>query len=71
MPGRLGKGYATHAIGFQIAAACVGGAALPAAAGVLARGYGLETIAAFQFAVAVVLLVVHEVVLGRTRLQGA
>ena len=66
-PGRLGQGYATHAIGFQIAAACVGGAALPAIGGVLARRYDLETIAAFQFAAAVVLLVVHELVLARTR----
>jgi fucose permease len=69
-PGRLGQGHATHAIGFQIAAACVGGAALPAIGGVLARRYGLETIAAFQFAVAAVLLVVHEVVLAGARLRS-
>jgi fucose permease len=66
-PGRLGHGHATHAIGFQVAAACVGGAALPAAGGLLARRYGLEAIAAFQFAVAGVLLVLHEVVLARAR----
>jgi fucose permease len=66
-PGRLGPGYATHAIGFQVAAACVGGAALPAIGGVLARRYGLETIAAFQFGVAVLVLVLHELVLARTR----
>jgi fucose permease len=66
-PGRIGRGYATHAIGFQVAAACVGGAALPAAGGVLARRLGLEAITAFQFAVAVVLLVVHEAVLFMAR----
>jgi len=64
-PGRLGKGYAAHAIGFQVSAACVGGAALPAAGGVIARRYGLEGITTFQLAVALVLLVLHEVVLAR------
>ena len=66
-PGRLGRGYATHAIGFQVAAACVGGAALPAAGGVLARRFGLEAITTFQFVVAVVLLVLHEAVLIMSR----
>jgi len=66
-PLRLGRGYATHAIGFQIAAACMGGAALPAAGGVLARVYGLEAITAFQLAVAGVLLALHEAVLAMAR----
>jgi fucose permease len=66
-PGRLGRGYAAHAIGFQVAAACVGGAALPAAGGLIARRYGLEAITTFQFGVAVVLLVLHEAVLARAR----
>jgi fucose permease len=66
-PGRLGRGYATHAIGFQVAAACVGGAALPAAGGVIARRYGLEAITTFQFCVAMLLLLLHEVVLARAR----
>jgi fucose permease len=64
-PGRLGKGFAAHAIGFQVSAACVGGAALPAAGGMIARRYGLEAITTFQLAVALVLLVLHEVVLTR------
>jgi fucose permease len=66
-PVRLGHGYATHAIGFQIAAACVGGAALPAAGGVLARHHGLEAITAFQLAVALALLALHEAVLAMAR----
>lgn len=69
-PGRLGRGYATHAVGFQVAAACVGGAALPAAGGVIARWLGLEAITTFQFAVAVVLLLLHEAVLAMAR-RGA
>jgi len=66
-PGRLGRSHAAHAIGFQVAAACVGGAALPAAGGVIARRYGLEAITTFQFGVAVVLLILHEAVLARGR----
>jgi fucose permease len=66
-PGRLGAGYAAHAIGFQVAAACVGGAALPAAGDFLARRHGLEAITTFQLAVAVVLLVLHEAVLAMGR----
>jgi fucose permease len=66
-PGRIGRGYAAHAIGFQVSAACVGGAALPAAGGLIARRYGLEAITTFQFAVAAVLLVLHEAVLAMTR----
>ncbi|HVR70988.1 MAG TPA: MFS transporter [Vicinamibacteria bacterium] len=63
-PGRLGSGFAAHAIGFQVSAACVGGAALPAAGGLIARRYGLEAITTFQLAVALVLLVLHEGVLA-------
>jgi fucose permease len=66
-PGRLGSGYAAHAIGFQISAACMGGAALPAAAGLIARRHGLEAITGFQLGVAVVLLLLHEVVLTAGR----
>jgi fucose permease len=66
-PGRLGSGYAAHAIGFQVSAACVGGAALPAAGGFLARTYGLEAITAFQLSVAVVLLALHEAVMAMAR----
>jgi fucose permease len=66
-PGRIGRGYATHAVGFQVAAACVGGAALPAAGGVIARRLGLEAITTFQFVVAVVLLLLHEAVLVMAR----
>jgi fucose permease len=70
-PGRLGKGYAAHAIGFQVSAACVGGAALPAAGGLIARRYGLEAITTFQLAVALVLLVLHEVVLMWNRSKAS
>jgi fucose permease len=66
-PGRLGSGYAAHAIGFQVSAACVGGAALPAAGGLIARRFGLEAITSFQLAVALVVLALHEAVLSVAR----
>jgi fucose permease len=66
-PGRLGSGYAAHAIGFQVSAACVGGAALPAAGGLIARSFGLEAITSFQLAVALVVLALHEAVLAVAR----
>ena len=46
-PERVGAPYAAHAIGFQIAAAYLGTAALPGAAGVLARHFGLEVLGPF------------------------
>jgi fucose permease len=70
-PGRLGSGYAAHAIGFQVSAACFGGAALPAAGGFLARRYGLEAITVMLLAVALVLLVLHEGVLASAKRAGS
>jgi fucose permease len=46
-PGRVGAPYAAHAIGFQIAAHCLGTATLPGAAGLLARRVGLEVFGPF------------------------
>jgi len=60
-PARLGAAYATHAIGFQVAAANVGAAGLPGLAGVLARGSGLEILGPFMLLLALLLLVLHEV----------
>jgi fucose permease len=66
-PGRLGAGHATHAIGFQIAAANVGSSLLPALAGVLAQGLGLEIIGPFVLVLAVALLLLHEGLLASDR----
>ncbi len=66
-PQRVGKRDASHAVGFQIAAAALGGAALPALAGVIAKHHGLEIIGPFLFIVACVLLALHEAVLRMTR----
>jgi fucose permease len=60
-PRRLGSSRATVAIGFQVAAACLGTAALPGLAGLLASRSGLEVIGPFLFAAAVTLLVLQEI----------
>ncbi len=66
-PGRLGAGHATHAIGFQIAAANVGSSVLPALAGGLAQWLGLEVIGPFVLVLAVALLLLHEGLLASDR----
>jgi fucose permease len=59
-PRRLGAAQATHAIGFQVSAAYLGTAALPGAAGVLARWHGLEVIGLVLVSAAAGLLTLHE-----------
>lgn len=56
----LGKARASHSIGFQVAGAGMGFAVFPSIAGILAAQYGIETVAPFVFAFAVVLLVLYE-----------
>jgi fucose permease len=62
-PPRLSEGHAAHAIGFQVAAAYLGIAGIPAATGVLARRVGLESITPVIFVSAVAVLVLHEAVM--------
>jgi fucose permease len=59
-PSRVGERHASHAIGFQISAATLGAGTLPAAAGLLARHAGLESLGPFLLATAVLVLVLHE-----------
>jgi fucose permease len=59
---RLGPVHAPNAIGFQIAAAAIGGGALPALAGVLAKNLGLEVIPPFLLAVTLTLLLLIETI---------
>jgi fucose permease len=69
-PDRLGREYSAHAIGFQVSAAYLGGAALPSAAGILARARGLEVLGAFLFCVSLGLLTLHELALRMPRPRG-
>lgn len=62
-PARLGANYAAHAIGFQVSAATIGGAAFPALAGVVAQKIGLETVTQLSVGLAVGILLLHEVLL--------
>lgn len=59
-PGRVGTAHANSAIGFQIAAAGLGGAALTALIGVLTRAAGLEVIGLCLVTAAVLLLLCYE-----------
>ena len=64
-PARVGAAHADSAIGFQIAAAGLGGAALTAGVGALAGSLGLEAIGAALVVLALLLVALHEA-LART-----
>jgi fucose permease len=70
-PGRLGREYAAHAIGFQVSAAYLGAAALAGAAGIFAKAYGLEVLGPFLVGASLCLLLLHEVALRMPRPSGA
>jgi fucose permease len=59
-PQRLGPGLSTHSIGFQVGAAMIGAAAIPAALGLLAGGVGLAAIPVAAVVLAVGLWAMHE-----------
>jgi fucose permease len=59
-PERLGATHSANGVGIQVASAGLGFAVLPSTAGVLARAYGLEAVAAFLGACAIVLWLVYE-----------
>jgi fucose permease len=60
-PQRVGADHVANAIGFQQAAVRLGLAAIPAAAGVFAEGFGLEIIGPFLFVTSAIMLLLHEV----------
>jgi len=59
-PKRLGRSHATSAIGFQVAAAYLGTAAIPGLTGVLAGHVGLAVIGPCLFSTAAALFLLHE-----------
>jgi fucose permease len=63
-PDRVGPHYATHAIGFQVAAFYMGSAALPGVAGLLAHRFGLDTLGPFLLATAASLGVLYRIGAG-------
>jgi fucose permease len=67
-PDRVGHHLAPHAVGFQVGAATLGSAAVPAFLGVLAAGVGLGAIGGAVAGVALILLVLHEALVAKTRI---
>ena len=59
-PQRLGPGLSAHAIGFQVGAAMIGAAAIPAGLGLLAGGVGLSAVPIAAAALAAGLWLLHE-----------
>jgi fucose permease len=66
-PERLGEGFATHAVGFQVSAGMLGAALVPSLAGLLAQSVGLEAVAALAVVIALLLLATHELLLRVAR----
>lgn len=66
-PARMGPTHAANTVGFQIAAAALGGASLVSGFGLLAERFGLETLGPFLLVVAVLLAVVFEILERRPR----
>jgi fucose permease len=66
-PQRVSIGHVDNAIGFQVAAASLGAAALSSVAGVLASWLTLEVVAPFTVAWAAAAVVLHELTLRRAR----
>jgi fucose permease len=66
---RLESGYVDHAIGFEVGAAGIGVAILPALAGIFADRIGLETIGPFLLGAALLLWVLYEVFERATRAE--
>lgn len=62
-PERLGQAHTANGVGFQVAAAGLGGAAIPSLFGLLADTTGLELLGPFLFVGAVLHLVLYEGVL--------
>lgn len=59
-PARLGPRHASHAIGYQIAAAGLGVAILPASVGVVSRSYGLDFVGYSLIALTLMLWALYE-----------
>lgn len=64
---RVGRSHTSNTIGFQIAAAGIGGAGLTGLAGVLGTSFGLEVIAFSVFMLAVLMFANYEILQLATR----
>jgi len=65
-PQRLGTQLSSHAVGFQVGAATVGGAVVPGAVGIVAQSQGLAVVPACLIGLAVADFVLHEALMRLT-----
>jgi fucose permease len=66
-PARMGPTHAANTVGYQIAAAMLGGAAFVSIFGLMADQFGLETLGPFLLVIAVLLPFVSEILERQTR----
>ncbi|MFC2052978.1 sugar MFS transporter [Chloroflexota bacterium] len=64
-PARFGQQHAANAIGFQVAAAYLGGALIPALVGVAAYALGLEVIGLLMLVFSILTFAIHEVLVRK------
>jgi fucose permease len=64
---RVGEAHAANAVGIQISFASFGWAVLPGAAGVIAQAQGLGAIPPFLLACALLVILLHEALVARSR----
>jgi fucose permease len=70
-PRRFDARHVPRIIGYQVGAATIGIAVLPALAGVFARRAGLETICVFLLVLAMAMVALHEVLVRRQNRNNA
>jgi fucose permease len=70
-PQRLGTELSAHAVGFQVGAAMIGAAAVPAVFGLVAEGSGLEAVPIGMAVLAGFLWLLHEVLVRRPNVGAA
>ncbi|AJQ95998.1 MFS transporter [Gynuella sunshinyii] len=66
-PQRVGKKLASRVIGIQVSVALIGGVSLPFSMGYIASFFGLESIGVTVLVLVILLVLVHEILMMRTR----
>jgi MFS family permease len=69
-PDRVGRKFAAHAVGFQIAAAAAGIATFPGVIASVARQTGLEIVCTYLIAATLAIFALHELVMRLTLFSG-
>jgi fucose permease len=69
-PARVGDALAPNAIGFQVSLATVGAAVLPALGGLLVAVQGIAAVSTEALGLSLLLVLLHEAILARSRKAG-